>query len=108
MDSNATRSERPFSEDAGVLFNFFVRSASAARSELSQATSLARQPFADTVVVTGETFTVAFVSNNRAVAEEATAFATESMAREYMNRRLAADRSLADSLHVIPTVERAA
>jgi hypothetical protein len=55
-----------------------------------------------------ETFTVAFVANNKAVAGDALSFATESSAREYMNRKIAADRSLAGALHVIPSVERAA
>ena len=57
---------------------------------------------------TGETFTVAFAATNQAVADEAIAFPTESGAREYMRRRIADDASLADALHVIPTVERAA
>ena len=58
--------------------------------------------------VPGDTYTVAFAATNQAVANEAIAFPTESSAREYMRRRIAADGSLADALHVIPTVERAA
>ena len=47
-------------------------------------------------------------ATNQAVADEAIDFPTESGAREYMRRRIAEDASLADTLHVIPTVERAA
>jgi hypothetical protein len=108
LDSNFKRSEQPFSADNGTLFNFFARGASAARTELSHATRVARQPFAATVAMKAETFTVAFVANNKAVAGDALSFATESSAREYMNRKIAADRSLAGALHVIPSVERAA
>jgi hypothetical protein len=108
IDSNFKRFARPFSGYATTLFNFFARNGSSARTELSQATRAGRQPFAATVAVTGETFTVAFVATNKAVGEDATSFDTESSAREYLNRRITADPSLAGSLHVIPTVERAA
>ena len=43
-----------------------------------------------------------------AAPDEAIDFPTESGAREYMRRRIAEDAKLADALHVIPTVERAA
>lgn len=108
VDSNFKRFARPFSGYAGSLFNFFARGGSSARTELSQATRLARQPGHTAVAMTGETFTVAFAANNRAVDDEAAAFPTETSAREYMARRIAADRSLAEALHVIPTVEKAA
>jgi hypothetical protein len=108
LDTNFKRFEQPFSGYAGSLFNFFARHGSAARTELSYATKVARQPLAGTVAVSDETYTVAFVADNKAVAEDAISFATESMARDYMNRKIAADRSLADRLHVIPAFERAA
>ena len=108
VDSNFKRFARPFSGDAGSLFNFFARNGSSARTELSQATRVARQPVGAAFAVTAETFTVAFVANNQAVAPDATSFATEQSADEYMNRRIAADRSLAERLHVIPSAERAA
>ena len=79
-----------------------------ARSELSHAATVRRQPTSAAFAVTGETFTVAFAATNQAVAADAIAFPTESGAREYMRRRIAGDASLADALHVIPTIERAA
>ena len=108
LDTNFKRFAQPFSGYAGSLFNFFARGGSAARTELSHATKVARQPFAAAIAVGGDTYTVAFAADNKAVAEDAISFATESMARDYMNRKIAADRSLADRLHVIPTFERAA
>src|SRR5215218_847479 len=108
VDTNFRRFARPFSGYAGSLFHFFTRGASVARSELSQAATVRRQPANAAFAVSGETFTVALAATNQAVADEAIAFPTESSAREYMRRRIADDASLADALHVIPTVERAA
>jgi hypothetical protein len=108
VDTNFKRFARPFSGYAGSLFDFFTRGASVARNELSHATTIRRQPANAAFAVTGDTYTVAFAATNQAVANEAIAFPTESSAREYMRRRIAADGSLADALHVIPTVERAA
>jgi hypothetical protein len=108
VDTNFKRFARPFGGDAGSLFDFFTRGASVARSELSQAATVRRQPANAAFAVSGETFTVALAATNQAVAAEAIAFPTESSAREYMRRRIAEDVSLADALHVIPTVERAA
>jgi hypothetical protein len=108
VDSNFKRFARPFSGYAGSLFDFFTRGASVARNELSHATNIKRQPTNAAFAVIGDTYAVAFAATNQAVANEAIAFPTESSAREYMRRRIAADGSLADALHVIPTVERAA
>ena len=44
VDTNFKRFARPFGGDAGSLFDFFTRGASVARSELSQAATVRRQP----------------------------------------------------------------
>ena len=44
VDTNFKRFARPFSGYAGSLFDFFTRGASVARSELSQAATVRRQP----------------------------------------------------------------
>ena len=76
LDTNFKRFAQPFSGYAGSLFNFFARGGSAARTELSQATKVARQPFAAAIAVGGDTYTVAFAADNKAVAEDAISFAT--------------------------------
>jgi hypothetical protein len=79
-----------------------------ARCEVSMATRKQTRPFDERVTVSEATFTVALQQNNRAVASEAASFHSEASAREYMQARVAADPALADQLHVIPSVERAA
>ena len=59
------------------------------------------------MAVVAESYTVAFAADSRAVAADAAAFRSEASAREYMNRMLAQNAALADTLHVIPTFEAA-
>jgi hypothetical protein len=108
VDSNHKRFARSHGATTGPLFDFFARHGASARTELSHSTRIARQPFAVAYRVTGETFTVAFTATNQAVAEDATAFSSESSAREYLARKAADDPALADAMHVIPSIERAA
>ncbi len=109
LDTNFKRFAQPFSGYAGSLFNFFARGGSAARSRaVAGDESRDANPLLPPIAVGGDTYTVAFAADNKAVAEDAISFATESMARDYMSRKIAADRSLADRLHVIPAFERAA
>jgi len=108
IDNNFKRFARRFRSFAGVLFELFLAGNSVARSDLSRHSKRAMQPFDDKITVTDETFTVAFQSNNQAFAAEAVSFHSEASARDYLSRRVAGDPSLADSLHVIPSYERAA
>ena len=63
------------------------------------------QPFAEKIDVQGETYTVARQADNTAFSADAAVFHSEASAREYLNDQLAADPSLADTIHVIPTYE---
>ena len=100
MRSNATA--------IGYRFDFFLGGNAAAHCALSQATKLQLQPFEEKIAVQGETYTVAFQSNNQAFAANALSFHSEASARDYMNSQVAADPQLAETIHVIPSFERAA
>jgi hypothetical protein len=78
------------------------------RCPLSQDVQRKRQPFAQTIAVAEETYTVALQSNNTAFAPDAVAFISEASAREYMNRKISEDPTLVERVHVIPSYERAA
>ncbi|HEX8188001.1 MAG TPA: DUF6603 domain-containing protein [Pyrinomonadaceae bacterium] len=108
IDNNFKRFQRRFRGFFGSLFEFFLGGNAASRCDLSQATRLRLQPFEEKIAVRGETYTVAFQSNNQAFAADAATFHSEASARDYMNSRVAADASLADTIHVIPSFERAA
>jgi hypothetical protein len=108
LDSNFKRFTRRYFQFSARLFEFFLRGSSAARSPLSRASAAKLQPFADHVAVKTETYTVALQKDNTPAAAEAAAFTSEAGARDWMNRKVAEDPSLADALHVIPSFERAA
>ena len=107
VDTNFRRFQRRFSGLLGSLFAFFLGGASVARCEVSRAARRKLQPFDDRIGVSEERYTVALQATNQAFAGEAS-FASEASAREYLQRQVAADPSLADALHVIPSFEKAA
>ncbi len=108
IDSNYKRFQRRFRGFMGVLFNFFLNGAAVTKCEISNATKKKFQPFDEKIEVQTETYTVAFQANNKAVSSETVSFHSEASARDYLNRQIAADPSLADQMHVIPSFERAA
>lgn len=108
IDSNFKRFARRFRDYTGVLFNFFMNGAAVTRCELSKATKTKLVPFDDKIGVVIDTYTVAFQSNNKVFSAEATSFHSEASARDYMNSRIAVDPNLADTIHVIPSYEKAA
>jgi hypothetical protein len=108
IDTNFQRFRRRFHGFLGTLFTFFLNGNAAARCELSRATAIQLQPFAEKIAVQPETYTVAFQSNNKAFAGDSVSFHSEASARDYMQRQVAADASLANEIHVIPSFERAA
>jgi len=108
IDSNFKRFRRRFHGFFGSLFDFFSKGSAIARCELSVTNAKRVQPFKERIVVSDETYTVAFQADNKAVAAEAMSFRSEASARDYLQRRVANDPSVADSMHVIPSVEVAA
>lgn len=107
IDTNFTRFSRRFHEFFGSLFTFFLNGNAAARCELSRATVRKLQPFEEKIAVTPETYSVAFQSTNITFSGDSVSFNSEASARDYLDRRVAEDASLADELHVIPSFERA-
>jgi hypothetical protein len=103
IDSNYKRFARRFRGFVGVLFEFFLNGAAVSKCELSQAVKIRMQPFAEKIDIRGETYTVANQADNTAF--NGAVFHSEASAREYLNDQVAADPSLASTIHVIPTVE---
>lgn len=91
-----------------VMFSNFLRGNSASRSKLSAATRAQKRPYADSVSVATETYTVAFQDSNKAFHPEETAFNSQASAQDYIAKAVAADTSLAGKLHVLPQFEVAA
>jgi hypothetical protein len=108
IDNNYKRFVRRFFPFIATLFDFFVGGASVARSELSKAKRKQLQPFESVVGVAEETYTVAFQATNRAFSAETVSFSSEASARDFMQRELGRNPNLAETIHVIPSVERAA
>jgi hypothetical protein len=55
--------------------------------------------------VQANAYSVALNTDNKAVDPDAASFTSHAEAVEYMNGKIANDRTLADQLHVIPAVE---
>lgn len=100
-----TREASRFGSYNATLFNHFLRGASVSRSPLSRAEATLRQPFAETIKATGDSYAVASTRDNTAAGPT---FTSQAQARDYLAGRLAEDPSLTDSLHVIPATEVAA
>jgi hypothetical protein len=85
-----------------ALFQHFMAGAGVARSPLSRAEKVLRQPFTDGVAVTGDTYVVAATRDNTA---QSPVFGSHARARAHLDTMLAADPNLIDTLHVIPGTE---
>ena len=108
IDSNFKRFARRFRGYLGSLFVFFLGGGSIAKSELSQVKKKQLQPFADKIEVGPETYTVALQASNKAYSAATVSFASEAAARDFLEREARKDPNLAETLHVIPSSERAA
>lgn len=104
IDNNFKRFVRRFSIFIGILFNHFLAGASVSKSKLSQSYRQKLQPFAEKIAVKPASYVVAFQATNKIISTEAT-FVSQASAHDYMQRQIAQDPSVSDSLHVIPTHE---
>lgn len=86
------------------LFHNFLAGSSVALSSVSFQTKSQLQPHNDKVSAGPEGFTVASTRDNQAFDAQST-FSSEAMAVDYMNDRMAADPTLASSIHVLPNHE---
>jgi hypothetical protein len=108
IDSNFKRFRRRFRGFFGVLFEFFLNGSAITQCQLSRAAQKKLQPFDDKIELKTETYTVAFQANNKAFSEETVSFHSEASARDYLDRQVTTDPTMADRIHVIPSFERAA
>jgi hypothetical protein len=90
------------------LFQHWLGGTAAARSPLSLRTEQLTHPGDGTVTVSGEQFAVAHQADNTLFAADAGSFTSQWAAQEYLDRAVAADPGLHDSIHVLPHVEVAA
>jgi hypothetical protein len=100
IDDNFKRFKRRFTTFPGILFAHFLNGNAIALSALSKATQKKLNPFEEKIKVAGDSFAVAFTSDNKAFGAEAT-FTSAAMASQFIARKVADDPGLADSLHVI-------
>jgi hypothetical protein len=93
-----------FYRAAAGLFHPFLNGNAAARSSLSFAQKVQLSPFAEKIAVGPAGHTVARTLDNTPH-DAGSRFGSEAKARDYMNARIAADPSLAGTLHVLPNHE---
>jgi hypothetical protein len=91
-----------------AMFGALLRANSAAQSPLSAAHRAKTVVYADSVKVTSETYAVALQASNKAVHAGAASFTSQASAQDHLDRLVAADPSLAGTLHVLPKFEVAA
>ncbi len=108
LDNNEKRLSVRFFNFTASLFQFFLKGSAVTKCGLSQASKNKLDPFPEKVTVANDTFIVALQTNNQAYTASSAAFHSEASAREFMLQAVTKDPNLADTLHVIPSVERAA
>ena len=108
IDTKRHRLVTRFFTYAGALFAHFLHGASVTRSPLSAFVRQQTHPFEGAVTVTPETFAVARQSDNTVFHPEAASFTSRAAAGDYLARAVAADPTLAGTLHVLPQFEVAA
>jgi hypothetical protein len=105
IDTKLRRSSSGFNHYPGTMFQHGLRGNAAARSTLSAAREQQTHPYTGSVQVSAETFAVARQSDNTVYHPQAAAFTSQASARDYIDRAVAADPTLAGALHVLPQFE---
>src|SRR5262249_35632822 len=108
LDTRYQRIFKRFYALAAALFRHFLGGASVSRCALSAHREAQMQPVAQKVTVAPETFAVALQSNNSLFHAEAATFTSQAAAKEYLDRAVRRDPTLAGTLHVLPHFEVAA
>lgn len=101
IDTQYRRYLKRFFVYLNSLFLHFLGGASVARNAFSGATLNQMQPWGQKVTVSGESFAVANLSDNRAYSAGSVGFSSRVSAQDFLNRTLAAQPSLTGSLHVL-------
>jgi hypothetical protein len=105
IDNNYKRFRRRFRVLTAGFFGHFLGGAAVTKSSLSKSYRTLLDPFDDKVAVRGGGYTVAHAENNQPYSAGATYFASEVMARQFLEQQVAARPELHDALHVIPQHE---
>ena len=87
----------------GSLFRYGLRGNAAARSPVSAAIYAQTHPFDGAVTVSNEAFVVAHTDTNTAYTT--TTFTSQASAADHIDQLIAADPTLAGTLHVLPQFE---
>jgi hypothetical protein len=95
---------RMFVKISSVLLGLFSRGAAVKRSVLSKEYKSQLQPFPEKPTLKDEGYFVVDVNNNKSY-KDTTGFTSEAMARDYMDRQVAANPGLKQQLQVIPQFE---
>ena len=105
IDAESEPVNHKFFPHSRGMFSNSLRGNSAAQSKLSAAYRAQSRPYTDSVKLATEAYAVAFQSSNKAVHPEATSFASQASAQDYIAKSVAADPSLSGKLHVLPLFE---
>jgi hypothetical protein len=105
IDTKLRRASSRFAYYPGTLFRHGLLGNAAARSPLSGVREQQTHPFDGAVGVGAEKFAVARQSDNTVYHAEAAAFTSQTSARDYIDRVVAADPTMAGTLHVLPHFE---
>ncbi|HEV2251670.1 MAG TPA: DUF6603 domain-containing protein [Streptosporangiaceae bacterium] len=105
IDTKLRRSSSQFTYYPGTMFQHGLRGNAAARSTLSGVREQQTHPFDGSVQVSPETFAVARQADNAVYRPEAAAFTSQASARDYLDRAVTADPTLAGALHILPQFE---
>jgi hypothetical protein len=104
LDSAYKRFQRHFFKFWDGLFVHFRAGAAVSKVSISLANEMRLKPFSEKVEVSPEQYTVAFQSDNTAIAAQAT-FTSYAEAEAYRVDAVRQDASLFDQVHVIPAAE---
>jgi hypothetical protein len=105
LDTNFKRLSKPYKPFNLVLFQLFLGGGAASRASISQAVASKLAPFSDRITVGEDEYAVAYQATNHPHSPESASFASEASAREYLDRTVADDPTLAGVLHVLPACE---
>ena len=105
IDNNYKQFRRRFRGFSSGFFSHLLTGGAIGQSKLSQNYKSMLDPFSDKVTVKDGGFTVAHVENNKAYSAQATYFASETLANQFIGAQVAANPALHETLHVIPQHE---
>jgi hypothetical protein len=105
LDATLAPKRQRFFLYPGALFQHWLKGASVTRSGLSAYRDELTHPYAGSVAVAPETYAVAHQADNTLLHPAAATFTSRAAAMDHLAGAVAADPSLAGTLHVLPQFE---